>query len=79
MTRINGQVNPYHMLMLLSNLRTCLGSETSSPIFHHPLKHFYFRAATGLMACMKALDYFNTNLFNLLQALPIMIISILYL
>ena len=45
--------------------------------FHHPLKQVYFRAAAGLMTCVKALDFFHTNLFNPLQALPIM--KLLYL
>ena len=45
--------------------------------FYHPLKQVYFRASAGLMACMKALDFFHNNLFNQLQALPIM--KLLYL
>ena len=45
--------------------------------FHHPLKQVYFRVAAGLMTCLKALDFFHTNLFNPLQALPTM--KLLYL
>ena len=45
--------------------------------FHHPLKEVYFRAAAGLMTCLKAIDFFHTNLFNPLQALPTM--KLLYL
>ena len=47
--------------------------------FHHPLKDIYFRAAAGLMTCLKALDFFHTNLFNPMQALPTMKLLFLYL
>gem|GEM_PF-1487133 len=47
--------------------------------FHHPLKDIYFKAAAGLMTCLKALDFFHTNLFNPLQALPTMKLLFLYL
>ena len=47
--------------------------------FHHPLKDIYFRAAAGLMTCLKALDFFHTNLFNPMQALPTMNLLFLYL
>ena len=45
--------------------------------FHHPLSQVYFRVAAGLMTCLKALDFFHTNLFSPLQALPTM--KLLYL
>ena len=32
--------------------------------FHHPLKDIYFKAAAGLMTCLKAFDFFHTNLFS---------------
>ena len=40
--------------------------------FRHPLKKVFFVAATGLMTCLKAVDFFHTNLFNPTQALPTM-------
>ena len=45
--------------------------------FYHPLKEVYSRAAAGLMTCVKALNFFHTNLFGLLEALPTM--KLLYL
>ena len=40
--------------------------------FHHPLKQVFFVAAAGLMTCLKAVDFFHSNLFNPTQALPTM-------
>ena len=45
--------------------------------FYHPLKEVYSRAAAGLMTCVKALNFFHTNLFSPLEALPTM--KLLYL
>ena len=47
--------------------------------FHHPLKDIFFKAAVGLMTCLKAVDFFHTNLFNPLQALPTMKFLYIYL
>ena len=47
--------------------------------YHHPLKDIYFKAAAGLMTCLKAFDFFHTNLFSPLQALPMIKFLFLYL
>ena len=41
--------------------------------YYHPsLKDIYCKAAADLMKCLKAFDFFHTNLFSPLQALPMM-------
>ena len=45
--------------------------------FYHPQKEIYSRAAAGLMTCVKVLNFFHTNLFSPLEALPTM--KLLYL
>ena len=45
--------------------------------YHHPLKDIYFKAAAGVMTCLK--EKIHTNLFSPLQALPMINFLFLYL
>ena len=70
--------NRLHIHIWIGNLKMCQATGIIS-YFHHPLKDIDFRAAAGLMTCLKALDFFHTNLFNPMQALPTMKLLFLYL
>jgi len=66
------------MHMSCGNSKILLENETLAiSYFYHPLKEVYSRAAAGLMTCVKVLNFFHTNLFSPLEALPT--IKLLYL
>ena len=51
-------------------IKDLLRSRCIISYYHHTLKNIYFKAAAGLMTCLKAFDFCHTNLFSPSKPFP---------